>query len=114
MKSFFMRWTCLAIAAILAGKTTWAMGSDGSISAADQVKSMGRGVNIIGYDPMWRDPTRARFQLRHLRVIRDGGFSTVRINLQAFAYLDANGHLSAQWLDTLQRVVDSEIGRAHV
>jgi endoglucanase len=110
MKSLLMRWTWVAAAALLAG-TAWAVGKDESISAADQVKTMGRGVNILGYDPMWRDLARARFQLRHTQVIREGGFSTVRINLQAFEHLDSAGHLSAQWLDTLQRVVNSALAQ---
>lgn len=60
----------------------------GAKDAAEQAREMGRGLNILGYDPLWRDPTKARFQPRHFVAIRDGGFQTVRINLQAFSHMD--------------------------
>jgi endoglucanase len=31
----------------------------------EQVKTMGRGVNIIGYDPIWENFEKARFKERH-------------------------------------------------
>ncbi|MDR6787677.1 endoglucanase [Sphingomonas sp. BE138] len=64
-----------------------------------------RGVNIIGYDPMWRDPAKARFQTRHFRVIREGGFDFVRVVLQSFDHMDAQNRLDPRWLATLDRVV---------
>jgi endoglucanase len=36
-----------------------------------QNQRLGRGVNIIGYDPLWRDRGRARFQDEHFRLIRE-------------------------------------------
>ena len=66
---------------------------------------MGRGVNVLGYDPLWKDPAVGRFQPRHFRLIRDGGFRTVRMNLQAFAHMDADGRLDPVWLATLERMV---------
>ncbi|MGQ3095020.1 glycoside hydrolase family 5 protein [Roseateles sp.] len=64
-----------------------------------------RGVNIVGYDAIWEDPAKARFQLRHMQAIRDGGFDHVRLNLHAFAHMDAEHRLSAQWLKTLDKLV---------
>jgi endoglucanase len=64
-----------------------------------------RGVNIIGYDPMWKDPAKARFQDRHFRIIRAGGFDFVRVVLQAFGHMDATNRLDPQWLATLDHVV---------
>ncbi|MBO9543765.1 glycoside hydrolase family 5 protein [Caulobacter sp.] len=76
------------------------------ISPEAQVAAMKRGVNIIGYDPLWKDPAKARFQLdRHFKTIKVGGFDTVRVNLQAFAHMDAEGRLDPQWLATLDKVV---------
>lgn len=80
------------------------------ISPRDQVKAMGRGVNILGYDPLWKDPARARFQIdRHLKVIKDGGFDTVRVNLQAFAHMDADNRLDPAWLKTLDHLVETAL-----
>ena len=55
-----------------------------SVSPHALVKAMARGVNILGYDPIWRDPAQGRFRLDHLARIKQGGFDTVRVNLHAF------------------------------
>jgi endoglucanase len=81
------------------------------LSAAHQVKAMGRGVNIVGYDPLWQDPARARFQLRHFKIIKDGGFDTVRINLYGFRQMDAQGVLNPQWFATLDRLVAEAVNQ---
>jgi endoglucanase len=64
-----------------------------------------RGVNIIGYDPLWSDPAKARFKARHFRIIRQGGFDFVRVVLQAFKHMDADNRLDPKWLATLDWVV---------
>jgi endoglucanase len=80
------------------------------ITPQAQVAAMKRGVNVIGYDPLWRDPAKARFQLtRHFKVIKAGGFDTVRVNLQAFSHMDAQDRLDPQWLATLDKVVDQAL-----
>ena len=66
-----------------------------------------RGVNIVGYDPIWTNPAQARFQPRHMQAIKDGGFDFVRMNLQAFAHMDKNGQLSPTWFMTLDTLVDA-------
>lgn len=80
------------------------------ITPQAQVAVMKRGVNVIGYDPLWRDPAKARFQLtRHFKVIKAGGFDTVRVNLQAFAHMDAQDRLDPRWLATLDKVIDEAL-----
>ena len=64
-----------------------------------------RGVNVLGYDPYWKDPTKARFQWRHFSEIRRAGFDFVRVNLFAFDHMDANHRLSDTWLAQLDTVV---------
>lgn len=64
-----------------------------------------RGVSILGYDRLWTDPAKARFQPRHFAIIRRGGFDFVRIVLQSFAHMDAANRLDPQWLATLDRVI---------
>jgi len=83
------------------------------LSAEDQVRQMGRGVNVLGYDPIWQDPARARFHERHMGIIHDGGFQTIRINLQAFRHMDANNNLDPQWFATLDRMVNAALA-AHL
>lgn len=75
------------------------------IDADDQVAAMGRGVNIIGYDPIWTGRGEPRFEMRHFEIIKDGGFQTVRVNLHAFEHMDSQNRLDADWLATLDRVV---------
>ena len=79
------------------------------LDAFEQVKQMGRGLNIIGYDPLWEDFSKARFQERHFRRIHEGGFQTVRINLQSFAHMDADNRLSAAWFKTLDWAVNTAL-----
>ncbi len=64
-----------------------------------------RGVNVLGYDPLWKDAAKARFQPRYFRIIRDGGFDFIRVVLQAFDHMDAHDRLDPRWLSTLDRVI---------
>ncbi len=72
-------------------------------------KKLGRGVNIIGYDPLWDDRAKGRFQEKHFRLIKDAGFSSVRINLHPFKHMDAaNGYrLADSWLAVLDWAVEN-------
>jgi endoglucanase len=75
----------------------------------EQVKTMGRGVNILGYDPLWRDFEQARFHERHFQRIHEGGFQTVRINLQAFQHMNDANQLSVAWFKTLDWAVKNAL-----
>ncbi|HEY5808923.1 MAG TPA: glycoside hydrolase family 5 protein [Povalibacter sp.] len=97
----------LLLAAVLPG----AVAAEQSVSAAAQVRQMTRGVNIVGYDPLWKDPAQTRFQTRHMEVIRKGGFDTVRIVLQAFSHMDANNKLPQQWFATLDTLVQAALAQ---
>ncbi len=80
-----------------------------AVGAFDQVSKMARGLNIIGYDPIWKDPSQARFQERHFRRIREGGFQTVRVNLHAFSHMDSAHRLSPAWFKTLDWAVNAAV-----
>ena len=82
-----------------------------SVSPHAQVKAMARGVNILGYDPIWRDPAQARFRLDHLARIKQGGFDTVRVNLHAFEHMDREYRLDPDWLATLDKVVAAALAQ---
>lgn len=74
-----------------------------------QCRQIGRGVNIIGYDPLWKSRDQARFQAKHFRLLKEAGFNSVRINLHPFRAMDrANGFaLRGPWLETLDWAVQN-------
>jgi endoglucanase len=73
----------------------------------EQNGKLGRGVNILGYDPIWRSAERARFQAKHFRLLKEAGFTSVRINLQPFRQMTpTNGYaLPESWYHTLDWAV---------
>ena len=75
--------------------------------AYEQNRELGRGVNILGYDPIWRSRDQARFQTRHFRLLKEAGFNSVRINLQPFSQMHAANDysLSLAWFDVLDWAV---------
>jgi endoglucanase len=78
-----------------------------SVSAKDQNLKLGRGVNILGYDKVfWQDRTNGRFKEPYFKMIKDAGFSTVRINLHPFSQMDAQYQINHGWLETLDWVVN--------
>jgi endoglucanase len=81
-----------------------------AISADDQAARMHRGMNILDDDPMWRDPSAARFQPRHFARLRDAGFDTVRLNLHPFKHLNAGGTPDTAWLATVDGLVKAGLG----
>ncbi|MDB5720795.1 MAG: glycoside hydrolase family 5 protein [Alphaproteobacteria bacterium] len=76
-----------------------------SPEASEPAPALRRGINILGYDPIWRDAGQGRFKEKHFRAIREAGFDFVRVNLQAFRYMNASGELDRKWLDRLDWVV---------
>jgi endoglucanase len=99
----------LALACLIAGAAGAQPSGFVPIEPWDQIKSMRRGVNIIGYDPLWRDFEKARFKERHFQRLRGGGFQTVRINLQAFSHMDAKNRLDSAWFKTLDWAVNNAL-----
>lgn len=73
-----------------------------------QNAKLGRGVNIIGYDPIWRSRDEGRFTEEHFRLIKEGGFNSVRINLHPFRHMNADSGyaLAPGWLETLDWAVE--------
>lgn len=95
----------IASLALLAPGVATAQSADKG-PAWESAKRLKRGVNVLGYDPIWKDPAKARFQWRHFRTIRAGGFDFVRIVLQSFEHMDAQNRLDPKWFATLDRAVD--------
>lgn len=55
-----------------------------------QNQRLGRGVNVLGYDPIWRNRDQAHFQTKHFRLLKEAGFNSVRINLHPFRAMDSS------------------------
>jgi len=74
-------------------------------------RKLGCGVNIIGYDPIWRSRDKARFKARYFGMIKDAGFATVRINLHPFRHMDRDKDyaLAESWWDVLNWAVDNAL-----
>lgn len=79
--------------------------------AFEQVKRIGRGVNILGYDPIWDNAKDARFKEKHFNLIREAGFQSVRINLHALQRMGPAPayKLDEKWLATLDWAVRSAL-----
>ena len=76
-----------------------------STDAASAPPDLRRGVNVLGYDPIWKDPAQGRFQQRHFAEIRRGGFDFVRVNLGAFRHMGPDNRLTPQFLERLDWIV---------
>jgi len=76
------------------------------IPANEQCKKLGRGVNIIGYDKeLWKDYTKGRFKEEYFKMIKEAGFSNIRINLHPFSNMDSTYKIKSGWLETLDWAV---------
>ncbi len=65
---------------------------------------LGRGVNVFGYDPAWSAPGQRRMQDEHFRLIKQAGFSHVRIPLHPFQHMAGAGEdyrVAAEWFAVL-------------
>ena len=102
-----LRRAAAALAAVLAAAplAAPAFAAPGALDAAAQARALGRGVNALGFDPLWDDLAKAKFQRRHFHALRQTGFSTVRVNLFTFRHLDAQGRLDPAFLKGLDWVV---------
>ena len=74
-------------------------------AAMEQCKRLGRGVNILGYDAIWKSASNARFQAEHFAKIHEAGFQHVRINLHPFRDGNPDGSLAPQYWKTLDWAV---------
>ncbi len=74
-------------------------------------RKLGRGVNIIGYDPIWKSPDQGRFKAKHFALIKEAGFDSVRINLHPFRHMDKKNdyQLDPAWLQTLDWAVKNAL-----
>jgi endoglucanase len=93
----------------------WACPGMIAASAPDpfaQNQRLGRGVNILGYDPIWRAREQARMQAKHFRLLQEAGFDSVRINLHPFRHTtrQQGWKLPDDWCATLDWAVTNALG----
>ncbi len=95
--------------AVLAGPGQTAASAEQDALA--QNKMLGRGVNVLGYDPIWDSFDQGRFKARYFKMIREGGFATVRVNLYPFRHMGAapDFGLSNSWWQTTEWVVTNAL-----
>lgn len=101
-------WTLLVLAGLLLAAPL------SRVQAADafaQNRKLGRGVNVLGYDPIWRSFDQARFHARHFRAIREGGFDSVRVNLHPFRFMGAGPEFALRdsWWRTADWIVTNAL-----
>jgi len=60
----------LPLAALLMLTAPISRAQPATTDAFEQNRKLGRGVNIIGYDPIWRSREQARFQVKHFRLLK--------------------------------------------
>lgn len=58
--------------------------------AFKQNARMGRGVNILSADPVWKTKEKTRFNDEHFKIIKKGGFDNVRIAIHPFKYIKSS------------------------
>lgn len=71
--------------------------------AFEQNKKLGRGVNIIGYDSIWKNNSKARMTDNHFRLIKEAGFNNVRIVVMPFRFSrkDSANNIDPRFFTTL-------------
>ena len=82
----------------------------GNVDAFAVNQLLGRGVNVLGYDPIWRHREQGRFKAEHFQAIRQAGFHHVRINLHPFRDNRGDGgKIRDDYLKTLDWAVDQAL-----
>lgn len=106
----FLKFTALGTVACAAEQLLPAASTQPATTLAADIfelnRKLGRGVNIIGYDPLWKSRRQARFQDKHFRLLKQAGFDSVRVNLHPFRHMQGEKmELPQTWWDTLDWVV---------
>lgn len=84
---------CTVVFAVLGGSLWNQPGGQESSTPSSQAKKtntfeqnklLGRGVNVLGYDSIWKSKNEGRFREEHFKLIHDAGFNHIRVNLHPF------------------------------
>ncbi len=99
MKRNYFHYTLLILlySLSLSAQETWGTGY-----AFEQNAKLGRGVNIIGYDLLWQDASKARMKDKHFQLIKEAGFNNVRIVISPFKFaIDSSFTINPSFFITL-------------
>jgi endoglucanase len=55
---------------------------------------------------LWKDYTKGRFKEEYFKMIKEAGFSNIRINLHPFSNMDSTYKIKSAWLNTLDWAVN--------
>lgn len=88
-----------------------AISTSGRVDPFEQNARLGRGVNLLGWDPIWQNRERALVKDRHFKLIKAAGFQHVRINLHPLrdGKPDAAGKLRPEFFEILDWAVDQAL-----
>lgn len=77
----------------------------------EQNKKLGRGVNIIGYDSIWKNNSKARMTDNHFRLIKEAGFNNVRIVVMPFRFSlkDSANTINTRFFTTLDWAINQAL-----
>jgi endoglucanase len=83
----------------------------GESYALTQNHRLGKGVNILGYDPVWKSPLQARMKIEHFRLIKEAGFNSVRVALHPFrdGGIDEKNKVRDGWFKVLDWAVEQAL-----
>jgi endoglucanase len=81
------------------------------VYAQEQNKKLGRGVNIIGYDPIWQSFDKARMKENHFKLIKEAGFDNVRIPLMPFKFSlnETDFSIDPDFFTTLDWIIEQSL-----
>jgi endoglucanase len=100
MKKLLLTTTVLIMLALTSGL------NGQNVSAFEQNKKVARGVNVLGYDKaFWKDYSKGRFKENYFKMIKDAGFSSIRVNLHTFSHMDSDYKIEPKWLEALDWIV---------
>jgi len=107
MKQSYPLWTLFLLLLLGAAPGILGQPSSNAVDPFVQNQRLGRGVNILGYDPIWRSREQARFQQKHFALLKQAGFSSVRVNLHPFSFMSPtnNWRLPESWIQVLNWVL---------
>ncbi|MEO8416212.1 MAG: glycoside hydrolase family 5 protein [Ginsengibacter sp.] len=96
---------------VVAGFAASAQATAGKGFAFEQNAKLGRGVNIIGYDPIWKDSSKARMKSKHFKLIKEAGFSNVRIVVSPFKFSmnDSTYVINPSFFETLDWAIKESL-----
>ena len=73
---------------------------------------LGRGVNVLGYDPIWNNFEQRRFKAEYFSKIKEAGFDHLRLNIHPFRHqlgADEGYRMKDEWYKTLDWIVDNAL-----